>query len=133
MPFQSIKDKIPNRPIWSTTGSYMRKSMLKQLRRVIGDYDIDEQEFEGRFPGGCMRSLLRRWWRLLQRRRRVWKRWPTIGRKRGRRWRRGTTDRRDRGGRLAGSTATLHKEATLGVHKYQIQEQVVAQGRIKSV
>lgn len=32
----------------------MRKSMLKQLRRVIGDYDIDEQEFEGRFPGGCI-------------------------------------------------------------------------------
>lgn len=51
MPFQSIKDKIANRPIWSTTGSYMRKSMLKQLGRVIGDYDLDEQEFECLFRG----------------------------------------------------------------------------------
>lgn len=60
VPFQSIKDKFPNRPIWSTPGSYMRRSMLKQLGRAIEDYDIDEQELEkGLFRRGCMRVLLR--------------------------------------------------------------------------
>lgn len=49
---ESIKAKIPNGPIWSTPGAYMRKSMSKHLGRAIGDYDVDDREFEEGLFGG---------------------------------------------------------------------------------
>lgn len=42
--------------IWATSGSYLRKSMLKQLANVLGDVEVDDMFDESTFEGKQQRT-----------------------------------------------------------------------------
>jgi len=44
--WKDLKAKFPDGPIWATPGPYLRRSMLRHLAQAIGDYDLNDKEFE---------------------------------------------------------------------------------------
>ncbi|KAI9876597.1 MAG: hypothetical protein M1830_006155 [Pleopsidium flavum] len=44
--WKDLKAKFPGGPIWATPGPYLRRSMLRHLAQAIGDYDLNDEEFE---------------------------------------------------------------------------------------